>query len=162
MRQSSLTLMEVQAAQLADDDARDLESARQRVRAVELELTKACEALTVIEKKACCSSELLAAIRERREKRTDGGPFGGLPADETAEAAEDVPRVSIAEAIRSFLHGQEEVTISQVTEHVARVRPDVNSSSIGQELSRMARRGELVRPHNGSYRLSAQEVTASS
>lgn len=159
MRTQVLERMLPQAEALAREDAAMMESARQRLLAAELELKEAREEMDLVAGKSRSSNSLVEAIREQLKERADAGAKTGPPETEDDRAAVQSPRVSVAESIRILLRERGEATLAQITEHIKQVRPDVNSRNTRPELSRMTKRGELVRPCVGSYRLSTVEAT---
>jgi hypothetical protein len=158
VQQQVLERMLPQAEELAAADQTQLEAAKQRLDAACAELTAAQKAMDLISGMARSSSTLLATIREqlRRQQAAAGtvqDPCAAAVESASATTQEPV-QLTVADAIRALLREQGEATYGEITAHIRQVRPDVNVKNTSPELRRLVKRGELVRPRVGSYRLN--------
>ncbi|MFF3467576.1 hypothetical protein [Streptomyces sp. NPDC002619] len=155
-----LQRMRLQAEELAAEDKTRLEAATQRVQAAALELAAAQAEKDLVAGMASSSGALLATIDKRIEQRRSGNgttqAADRVAAREAGNEGEAGTRVTVADAIRALLRAQGEATTKEITKHIRRVRPDVNVKNTNPELTRLVKRGDLVRPCAGVYRLSTR------
>ncbi|WP_438453356.1 hypothetical protein [Streptomyces asiaticus] len=150
-----LERMRIQVAELSTQDRRRLEEMDQRLEAVVRELAGLRTERELVAGMADSSDSLLGVIDRRIEMHRAGmrtTAEGGGP-EATSDTNRSGARLTVADAIRALLQEREEATTKEITEHVRRVRPDVNIKNISPELTRLVQRGHLVRPCLGVYRL---------
>jgi hypothetical protein len=152
VQQQVLERMLPQAEELAAEDQAQLDAATQRLEAARAELAAAQEAMDVVSGMVHSSSTLVATIRQQLQRRpapTSTAEESSVPATQRQAA-----RLTVADAIRALLREQGEATYGEITAYIRHVRPDVNVKNTSPELRRLVKRGDLVRPRVGSYRLN--------
>ncbi|MEU7640793.1 hypothetical protein AB0C11_32765 [Streptomyces sp. NPDC039016] len=166
MQLRALRRMRCQVAELAAEDSALLDAVCRRRQELESELSAVRSQEDVLAGKADSSQGLLAAVDRQIERRQVGTGMGSDASSGAAEEAGDggesgVP-MTVPEAVRVFLLGREEATKKEITGHIKKVRPDVNVENLHSTLSRLKRRGLLVQPRVGVYRLGGEWAMADS
>lgn len=158
MQQQILERMLPQAEELAAADQAQLEVAVHRLEAAKAELAAAQEKVDLISGMVRSSSTLLATIREQLQRQQTEPEPAHVPSVAAAESNVTTrsrpAQLTVAGAIRALLRERGEATFGEITAYIQQVRPDVKIKNTSPELSRMVKRGELVRPRVGSYRLN--------
>lgn len=158
MQQQVLERMLPQAEELAAADQAQLEVAVQRLEAAKAELASAQDTVDLISGMVHSSSTLLATIREQLQRQQVETEPAQVPsatvAENNARTRGRPAQLTVAGAIRALLRERGEATYGEITAYIQQVRPDVKIKNTSPELSRLVKRGELVRPRVGSYRLS--------
>ncbi|MFJ3533958.1 hypothetical protein ACIPQA_00680 [Streptomyces sp. NPDC090109] len=111
-----------------------------------------------------------AALRESVTERALGAvesrlaglvPPQGSSQDELFSASQDpgsrTARVTVAEAVRTFLGDREEATAGEIVIHVQERRPDTPPGNVHAELSRLKRKGVVIRKALGVYALARKQ-----
>lgn len=159
MQLRALRRMRLQVAELATQDSALLEAVRRRRRELEGELSAVRSREDVLAGMADSSEGLLAAVDrqiERRRAGTGSDGSAGTGEEPSGGGASGAHR-TVPEAIRLFLLEREEATAKEITDHIKKVRPDVNIDNLSSTLSRLKNeRGLLVQPRAGAYRLEGE------
>ncbi|MEV8597586.1 hypothetical protein [Streptomyces sp. NPDC052012] len=164
--QQVLEHMLPQAEELAAADQAQLDAAMRRLEAAKAELAAAQDTVDLTSGMVRSSSTLLATIKEQLQRQhTATEPARDLSAtvaESTATTRGRPAQLTVAGAIRALLQERGEATYGEITAYIQQVRPDVKIKNTSPELSRMVKRGELVRPRVGSYQLSSDSRAADS
>ncbi|MFD5818363.1 hypothetical protein [Streptomyces sp. NPDC127038] len=131
---------------LVAEDERDVQAAEERLQYAQASLEDA-------RLRAEASREVLESVEHRLS--TVVGP--SQDALFAAPAVEEVgaTQAPVVDLIREFLRTREEATTGEIIAYVRVARPTTNSSNVSPELSRLMKRGDLVRPRQGVYSIAS-------
>ena len=162
----ALHRMRLQVAELAMEDSALLEAANRRRQELERELSAVRSQEEVLAGRAHSSGGLLAAVDRQIERRQTGTATGSDAspdaAEETGHGGDPRARKTVPEAIRALLLEQEEATTKEITDNITKVCPDVKVKNVNTTLVRLKKRGLLVQPRLGVYRLDGKWAMAAS
>lgn len=145
----------------AEDEALHREAAAQRVATEQaLEAAIAREALTAKRAAASHSSH----IKAQRWLSEQAGECAGPAEDrhDTGSAApvlvisDPTPQPSVATIIKAFLSTAGEATYAEIKDEVGKTRSDIKAENCARDLHRLVKRGVLVKPRTGMYRLAEE------
>ncbi|MFI6567036.1 hypothetical protein [Streptomyces sp. NPDC050534] len=152
--------MRLQVAELATKDSALLAAVRQRRQELESELSAVRSQEEVLAGMADSSGGLLAAVdrqidRRRTSTAAEAGASAGA-AEETGDGTTSHARPTVPETIRALLLEREEATTKEITDQIKRARPDVKIKYVSKTLVRLKKRGLLMQPRVGVYRLDGE------
>lgn len=143
-----------QLQELRDRDALALEEAREAARAAngkveEMVLRSQASALA-LEVTQALLHELVPGPGVGQD-----GLSGSHRAQQTQTAPEQDP---VASLIRAFIEERSQAARSEIVDHVQQLRPGTKPGSVSAELSRLIKRGDVVRCGRGVYGSGSQST----
>ncbi|MFH9663575.1 type IV toxin-antitoxin system AbiEi family antitoxin domain-containing protein [Streptomyces sp. NPDC017248] len=108
--------------------------------------------------RAKASREALESV-ELRLSKVVGLPQGDQdvlfpPPSTGSEESTRTNNAPVVDLIRNFLRQREEATTREIIEHIRLTRPTTSSANVSPELSRLMKKGDLLRPRHGVYSLA--------
>ncbi|MDP9612867.1 type IV toxin-antitoxin system AbiEi family antitoxin domain-containing protein [Streptomyces demainii] len=122
-----------------EERRRGVDEAEERVRSASRRATASAEALS----EARSFAEQLDAEAAPVAPEADGQPAAPQPS----------ATLTVVEDIRRFLRQVGQASTKEIIAHVGINRPGAKSSNVSPELSRLVKRGHIVRVSKGVYRL---------
>jgi hypothetical protein len=153
--------MLLQASELAATKSASLEAACRRVADAERALAALRAEQEVLAGSARSVDELVVALQQQIQRSPGAGSQtqAGV-AEEPGGGDPPSARAAVRRAVRELLLEREEATTKEITQHIQRVLPNVNTKNTSPELSRLVQQGLLVRPSAGVYRLGGEWAVA--
>lgn len=136
-----------QLRKLVDQDARALEEAHEAARVA----NERVEEMVLRSQASAQALEVLEARLYVLVPASVDGQDELFPSPQAQQAPPAPDQDPVVNVIRAFIEERSQATRSEIVDHVQQLRPSTKPGSVSAELSRLLKRGDVVRCGRGVY-----------